>query len=94
MSTKTPFIKQENIFLHVYNRGINRNKIFIEQQNYEYFLKLIVKHIDKNSISIISYCLMPNHFHFLIHQKLAYGVSNFINAICNPYAKADRKSVV
>jgi putative transposase len=53
-------------FYHVYNQGNNRQKLFEpETDDYIFFLtqvrKFILPHVD-----ILAYCLMPNHFHFLI----------------------------
>ena len=56
---------KKNHVYHVYNRGNNKERIFFNLDNYEYFLKKIRKewltHCD-----IIAYCLMPNHFHFML----------------------------
>ena len=56
--------EQDNIY-HIYNRGNNRNKIFFERKNYIFFLEKVRNHI-LPFCDIISYCLMPDHFHFLI----------------------------
>lgn len=53
-------------------------------------LKKQEKFYKKNSLSqvkIVSYCLMPNHFHFLLKQKLKSGIMNFIRLVSNSYAK-------
>jgi len=50
---------------HVYNRGNNSNKIFFRDENYLYFLKKI-KLLISPHCHILAWCLMPNHFHFLI----------------------------
>ena len=56
----------ENELYHIYNRGNNRQQIFFNPDNYLFFLekvrKFILPHCD-----ILAYCLMPNHFHFLIN---------------------------
>lgn len=52
-------------FYHVYNRGNNRQPIFFENENYDYFLRKLAKAITPFA-DILAYCLMPNHFHFLI----------------------------
>lgn len=38
-------------------------------------------------ISIVSYCLMNNHFHLLIRQLRDYGVSKIMQKILNGYTK-------
>lgn len=41
----------------------------------------------KKIVEIICYCLMPNHFHFLIRQLKDNGVSYFISQLANSYTK-------
>ena len=55
-----------NEIFHIYNRGNNQQKIFFKPDNYLYFLKKIRKHILPHC-EILAYCLMPTHFHLLIH---------------------------
>lgn len=38
-------------------------------------------------VDIIAYCLMPNHFHLLIKQKVENGIVHFISNLCNSYSK-------
>lgn len=38
-------------------------------------------------IGIVSYCLMPNHFHFLLRQKNADGISRFMSEISDSYTR-------
>ncbi|MBX2907901.1 MAG: hypothetical protein KF744_17785 [Taibaiella sp.] len=57
--------KANNIY-HVYNRGNNRQNIFLKERNYVYFLEKTRKYVAP-VCDIFAYVLMPNHFHFLIH---------------------------
>lgn len=41
----------------------------------------------KKLVEIIAYCLMPNHFHFLIKQLKDNGIPNFMSSLCNSYTK-------
>lgn len=42
---------------------------------------------DRKIIEIICYCLMPNHFHFLLRQIKENGVTEFMSKISNSYTK-------
>jgi len=81
-------------FYHIYNRGNNREDLFIEEKNYHYFISLLTKHITPVA-EIYAYCLLKNHFHLLIRIKEnqiknnpSQAFSNFFNA----YAKAINKA--
>lgn len=63
--------RRRTIFLagqhyHLYNRGNNRQKIFFERDNYLYFLRLFRRYLVEPTLDVTAYCLMPNHYHFLV----------------------------
>lgn len=43
--------------------------------------------INKKIIDIHCYCLMPNHFHFLLKQNVDGGISEFIAKLSNSYTR-------
>jgi len=55
-------------YYHLFNRGNNKLNIFFEEGNYLYFLDLVKKHLNPN-IDVLAYCLLKNHFHFVIRIK-------------------------
>ena len=55
-------------YYHFYNRGNNKEDIFIEEDNYIYFMSLVKKYLLQVA-DIYSYCLLPNHFHFILRIK-------------------------
>ena len=61
------YFEEDHIY-HVFNRGINKNPTFYTSRNYEYFLKKIKETVVPYA-DILAYCLMPNHFHFLVRAK-------------------------
>lgn len=61
---------------HVYNRGNEKQRIFFNRNNYLYFLKKIRAEW-LPLCDILNFCLMPNHFHFLIVPNRA-GCRNVI----------------
>lgn len=65
---KNPPPLQWGHYYHIYNRGVNRENIFIEARNYPYFLQLYAEHIVPIA-DTFAYCLLRNHFHFCIRTK-------------------------
>lgn len=53
---------------HVYNQGNNKEVIFKDHEDYICFLRRVRERVLPNS-DILSYCLMPNHYHFLIYTN-------------------------
>ncbi|MDX1672722.1 MAG: hypothetical protein R3211_10300 [Balneolaceae bacterium] len=53
---------------HIYNRGNNKQLIFFSDENYRYFLRKMGKQL-LPYCNILAYCLMPNHFHWLVYIK-------------------------
>lgn len=37
-------------------------------------------------VTLVSYCLMPNHFHLLVKQREAESIDRFMNSLCTRYA--------
>lgn len=58
----------EGNLYHIYNRGNNKQPVYFTPANYIYFLKQ-VRHFLLPHCDMLCYCLMPNHFHFLVFIK-------------------------
>lgn len=113
-------IKQyvENGYYHIYNRGVEKRKIFMDKQDYSVFLSYlreyllpknekqlrndladpnisnttkdkILKKLSLNNfsdeITLLAYCLMPNHFHLSVKQKSNQSINIFMRSICTRY---------
>ena len=77
---------------HLYNRGAGKQKIFFDKNDYNFFVKRLKEYKNKYSIEILSYCLMPNHFHIVIRQKTSELLgSKFIGNLTNSYTKSINK---
>lgn len=90
-------------FYHVYNRGNNRQIIFFSDRNYLFFLKKIREQIFPVA-DILAYCLMPNHFHFILKpnengltERISFGgkpmqeLSYRLGILLSSYAQAINK---
>jgi REP element-mobilizing transposase RayT len=65
---------EANQLYHIYNQGNNHEIVFCDAQDYIEFLRRCRLVISPNC-EIVSYCLMPNHFHFLINSTEQSSVS-------------------
>ena len=78
---------QKDSYYHVYNRGNRKQNIFIQPKDYKRFLERTSEYKDKFGVSILSYCLMPNHFHFLLKQETDLPINVFMLRLSTSYAK-------
>ena len=91
-----------NNFYHIYNQGNNKEAIFLERNDY---LEFLHKFRDKvlPFCEVVNYCLMPNHFHFLINateqsaEEVRLGnlkscrLANGFRLLCSSYANEFNK---
>ncbi len=59
---------EADCFFHIYNRGNDGINIIYEEENYAYFLRRFDNYLS-DYLQVYSYCLLPNHFHFLVKIK-------------------------
>jgi len=82
---KEDFIKGE--YFHIYNRSISPFKLFIERDDYLWFLKKFNEKLELYPASIFAYCLMPNHFHFFLRQDSDKPIFRLFNETFSPYVR-------
>jgi len=75
---------------HLYNRGNNSQPIFFERENYVYSLRQLRKYLVPETVDLVSYCLMPNHYHLLVHLKVD-NLSGPMQPLVLSYTKAINK---
>jgi putative transposase len=78
-------------YYHIYNRGSGRQPIFFEKENFQYLLRLFKKYSQAMAITVIAYCLMPNHYHFLVRQDGTTPAGLLFQRVFNAYTKAINK---
>lgn len=75
-------------YYHLYNRGARRLSIFREPENYLFLLRRLKRILPGLELSIIAYCLMPNHYHFLVRQVGSHPAGSLVQYLFNSYTKA------
>ena len=98
-------------YYHIYNRGVDKRDIFMDQYDLIRFTLSIkefnnikpigsikevlknksdldrLKNEDKPLVSIVCFCMNPNHFHFIIKQEVEGGISEFLKRLLGGYAR-------
>ena len=74
-------------FYHVYNRGANCAAIFFERGNYLFFLRRLREKLTTEHVTVLAYCLMPNHYHLLVRLE-SEEFSKSMQAFGTSYTKA------
>ena len=81
-----PRKRDENQSHHIISRSIEEVLLFNTNQDKEYYLHLIKRAARIYRVCIITYCLMDNHMHLLVHPQ-GGDIAKFMRSINNPYAK-------
>jgi len=73
-------------FYHIYNRGIRKQDIFMDNKDYKRYLDRLKEYQNKHDLSILAYCLMPNHIHLLLRQDGPEPISTFVQKLHTAYS--------
>ncbi len=78
-------------FYHFFNRANSQTDLlFYQERNYGYFLEKWVEYTS-NLVEVWSYCLMPNHFHFLLRINAR---DNILKENVIPFSEAWRRLAI
>lgn len=73
-------------YFHVFCRGNEKRDIFLEAKDYQRLLRKMEEYKIIHRVSIICYCLMPNHFHLLLRQNTINPLSSFMHRLTVSYS--------
>jgi putative transposase len=91
----------EKSFYHVYNRGIAKMDIFLDEEDHRVFERLLARSLSKEKTvdkysreysnyyglaQLHVYCLMPNHFHFLFYQEEPGAIEKVMHGVNVAYS--------
>ena len=89
-------------FYHVYARGSNRQQIFLDEDDYSYFMQLFARYLSAKpctsktgvkylhycgQIELLAFCLMSNHFHLLVYQHEKSAMSKLMKSVMTSYGR-------
>lgn len=91
----------DEMYYHVYARGNSKQPVFLDEEDYSVFLNLLKRYMseevvkDKSgreyanyyaAVELLTFCVLPNHFHMLIYQRDAGVLMQLMKSIMTAYA--------
>ena len=74
-------------YYHIYNRGARHRSVFLDDTDFRNALQALKSYSSRYHIAIIAYCLMPNHYHWLIRQDGEISARYLMQYVFNGYVK-------
>ena len=66
---------------HVLNRGVGRMRLFHKLRDYAAFEEILDETLAKNPLRVCAYCLMPNHWHFVVWPEDDGQLATFLQRL-------------
>ena len=66
---------------HVINRGVGKQQLFFNDDDYVAFERVIRETLAKRPMRILSYCLMPTHWHFVLWPERDGDLGRFMQRL-------------
>ncbi len=73
------------VLQHVIARGIEKTRIFSDEQDYRFFIKRLGELLEENHLDCFAWVLLPNHFHLLLRTG-PIPLATFMRRLMTSYA--------
>jgi putative transposase len=71
---------------HVWNRAAGRLRLFKKPQDYAAFERIMIEAHQRHPLGLLEWCLMPNHWHFVVRPKADGEVTAFFRWLTHTHA--------
>jgi putative transposase len=85
---RRPRIVIPGVAHHVTQRGNNRQQVFFSDADFQLYRELIAKNTIRFGVSVLGYCLMPNHVHLVVVPQADESLARTFAAAHSAYALA------
>jgi putative transposase len=72
---------------HVYNHGNGRLRIFNRAEDYDLFVGLLAEGQRRTRVRVLSFCVMPTHWHVIVWPREDGGLSEFMRWVSNTHVR-------
>ena len=77
---------------HVLNRSVGKMKMFRREGDYEAFLRIVAETQERHPTRLLSLCVMPTHWHFVVWPRADGELTNFFRWLTHTHAMRWRAS--
>ncbi len=84
-------IEYPGAWYHVMNRGRRSESIYLNEEDYQTFVDLLIEASELWSVNVYAFSLMPNHYHILINTPLG-NLSRFMRHVNGVYTQRFNKA--
>lgn len=77
----------EEVYYHVMIRGNQKQKVFLENKDFEKYLELLKRYKRKYRFKLYAWCLMPNHVHLILEVNKPTELAKIMQGITLAYSK-------
>lgn len=84
---RPPRIDVGDMVYHVINRANNRREIFQSDSDYKMFEELLAELVVLRDMRIIAYCIMPNHWHLILHPRIDGHLSSSMHWLTTTHSR-------
>ena len=78
---RTARVAPGGMVFHVLNRGVGKNQLFFNDQDFLAFERIVADTLEKRPMRILSYCLMANHWHFVLWPENDGDLAQFMQLL-------------
>src|SRR3989338_7257709 len=72
---------------HVLNRANARVQIFDTDADYQQFEAILEVAIETYNVPLLAYCIMPNHWHLILHPQTDGEMQKFVGWLSNTHTR-------
>jgi REP element-mobilizing transposase RayT len=72
---------------HVLNRGVGRRVLFTKDEDFLAFERVVEETLRTRRMRLWAYCLMPNHWHFVVWPERDGDLPAFMQQVTNTHVK-------
>src|SRR5262245_5347788 len=84
---RPPRVCPDGVPQHIVNRGNLRAQVFRHSADYSGFLAAMTDAVNRTTVRLLAFCLMPNHFHLVLWPVHGQEVSAYMQLLMNAHIR-------